>query len=137
VNGNKARVEVPGSAGRTGRVWIDGEPVHGLTGVSVDIKASGGTEMTLTHRLGGFEADLESARVLLDDETRKVLVALGWTPPSGQGETFHIATCRVCGSGDLTIPFPDEAERNSWVERHVTGTGHAVESSVEYRTVAP
>lgn len=37
---------------------------------------------------------------------------------------FFLLVCRLCGTGDLVMPFGSPAERGKWAAEHTQGTGH-------------
>lgn len=40
------------------------------------------------------------------------------------GETSFLLSCRLCGSGDLVIPFETAEARGAWAATHRDATGH-------------
>ena len=70
------------ATGTRGTVTIDGHELGGLTRtVGVSWTAGDLPVVTLGLLAHAADLDLEAAHVAIDDETRKLLERLGWTPP--------------------------------------------------------
>jgi hypothetical protein len=37
---------------------------------------------------------------------------------------FYVLVCRLCGNGDLPMPFESAEARGKWASAHTKGTGH-------------
>lgn len=77
------RIEGTASAGR---ILIDGLPVQ-CQALHLQLSADGPLLAGLVLPLGEVTVDEARAVIALDEGTRQVLAALGWTPPPGDDGT--------------------------------------------------
>lgn len=69
--------------GRSGEVILDGRPIGDFV-YSASIESREVPEVTLDlFATAGLDVDLDPAKVVIDEKTAEVLVALGWTKPKG------------------------------------------------------
>jgi hypothetical protein len=69
--------------GHTSRVQLDGEDISSaLTGMRLHLAAGSVPTATLELALWEAPTELDAVRVMVPDETRELLVRLGWTPPA-------------------------------------------------------
>lgn len=65
------------------RVELDGHDIaHSILGLTVAFKADESPAATLDLILDEIPTETDDVRVHLSDETRDLLVRLGWTPPA-------------------------------------------------------
>lgn len=80
-----ARAEIELDAVSEGQLLVDGTDISGAAG-GLTLTTEPGRTPRLTvdlHLIRGLRADLP-AHVTVPDATRAALVALGWTPPTGE-----------------------------------------------------
>lgn len=69
--------------GHTSRVELSGHDISSaLTGVSLRLEAGSVPTATLEMALWEMPTELDMVQVKVPDETRELLVRLGWTPPA-------------------------------------------------------
>lgn len=74
------RISGPGHASR---VELSGHDIsHALTGVTLRLDAGSVPTATLELALWEVPAELDAVEVKVPDETKDLLVRLGWTPPA-------------------------------------------------------
>lgn len=76
------KIAIDIAPGRTNnRIELDGQPLHGVRGLTIDATAATMPKVTLDLIVHAAEFNGE-ALVLVPDKTRQTLLALGWTPPA-------------------------------------------------------
>lgn len=72
-----------GGPGHASRVHLDGEDIsNALVGVKVHLTPGSMPMATLEMALWEVPTELDRVRIEVPDETRALLVRLGWTPPA-------------------------------------------------------
>lgn len=83
-----SRLQISGTPDRKGfKVLLDGEEIQkGIRGLRLDMSGADGLPRleldVLVFEVGDVDTE---ADVFIKDETRHLLVKLGWTPPPGAG----------------------------------------------------
>lgn len=78
---HRLTIESDGPSAAETRISIDGHQTTTVTSVALTVDANGVTQATLGFLLvDGLNVDTV-AKVVVDEATSQVLVALGWTPP--------------------------------------------------------
>jgi hypothetical protein len=85
VTGRKVEISITnGSVG--GSLAVGGmDLANEVTGFSLSFRAGEGAALVIDMIPGEVAAMTGDADVRVDESTRDVLVALGWTPPAGDG----------------------------------------------------
>ncbi|MFG2269128.1 hypothetical protein ACGFNY_05060 [Streptomyces chartreusis] len=74
--------------GHTSQVELSGHDIsHALTGVTLRLDAGSVPTATLEVALWEVPTELDAVQVKVPDETRELLVRLGWTPPAEEDQS--------------------------------------------------
>lgn len=92
------------------RVWINGLDISRLVDaaqISIHAGMTPYVELSMPRTTGNIELDLADPRIVVDEQTSALLIALGWTPPPDDVEPDPRAVLDALGMTQDISKFED------------------------------